>query len=75
MDDSLKFVDGLWTLEWAEISRDHSVHTDRRMDGETDMARTTRLVILTKNIYTLCPEYNIPFYSTINGYKKLCTEP
>jgi len=33
--------------------RDLSVHTDRRTDGQTDMARSTRLVILIKNIYTL----------------------
>jgi len=37
--------------------RDLSVHpdrqTDRRTDGQTDMARSTRLVILIKNIYTV----------------------
>jgi len=36
------------------------------------MARSTRLVILIKNIYTLCyllsEESSIPFYYTINGY-------
>jgi len=29
------------------------IRTDRRTDGRTDMARSTRLVILIKNIYTL----------------------
>jgi len=29
------------------------IRTDRRTDGQTDMARSTRLVILIKNIYTL----------------------
>jgi len=27
---------------------------NRQTDGQTDMARSTRLVILIKNIYTLC---------------------
>jgi len=29
------------------------IRTDRRTDGQTDMARSTPLVILIKNIYTL----------------------
>jgi len=33
--------------------QDLSVHPDRLTDGKTDMARSTRLVILIKNIYTL----------------------
>jgi len=54
--------------------RDLSVHTDRRTDEQTDMARSTRLVILIKNIYTLwvyilSDVSSIPFYSTSNGYK------
>jgi len=32
--------------------RDHSVYTDGQTDGQTHMARSTRLVILVKNIYT-----------------------
>jgi len=53
-------------------------------DGQTDMARSTRLLILIKNIYVyfmgsetlssacyiLSDESSIPFYSTSNGYKK-----
>jgi len=40
-----------------------------RTDGQTDrhMARSTRLVILIKNIL-LADESSIPFYSTSNGY-------
>jgi len=59
-----------------------------RTDGQKDTARSTRLVILIKNIhmyiyvtkdkelillpatYILSVEYNIPFYSTSNGYTK-----
>jgi len=33
--------------------RDHNVYTDRQTDGQMDMAISTRLVILIKNIYTL----------------------
>jgi len=33
--------------------RDLRVRTDRRTDGQTGMARSTCLVILIKNIYTL----------------------
>jgi len=33
--------------------RDLSVHQDRQTDGQAGMARSTRLVILIKDIYTL----------------------
>jgi len=61
-------LDGLWALDPAESNfrlhvksqhsssysfRDLSVNTDRRTDRQTDMTRSTRLVILIKNIYTL----------------------
>jgi len=46
-----------------------------RTNGQTDMARSTRLVILIKNIYIyicyiLSDESSMPFYSTSNGYNK-----
>jgi len=50
-----------------------SVHTDGRTDERTDMARSTRLVILIENIYILygvgnssilSDESSMPFYST-----------
>jgi len=55
-----------------------------RTDIQTDMARSTRLVILVKNVicfmgsisllstcYILSDESSIPFYSTSNGYNQL----
>jgi len=55
-----------------------------RTEGQADMARSTRLVILIKNIYTLWGrkrlllllsyESSIPFYSTSNGYKSTSPE-
>jgi len=33
--------------------RDLGVHTDGRTNGQTDMTRSTRVVILVKDIYTL----------------------
>jgi len=41
--------------------RDHSVHTDRWTGGQPDTARSTRLLILMKNIYTLWGR-NASFY-------------
>jgi len=35
------------------VYRDNSVHTDGQTEGPTDMARSTRLVILIKNICSL----------------------
>jgi len=50
------------------------IRTEGLTDRRTDMARSTRLVILIKNIYTLCyvlsDEHSIPFYSASYGYKK-----
>jgi len=47
-----------------------------RTDGQTDMAGSTRLVILIKNVYTLwgrklSDESSIPLYSMSNGYKNM----
>jgi len=103
-NDFLKFMGGLWALEWAwhlalrkklrnphansqypssYSFRDLIVHTDRQTGGQTDMSRSTRLVILIKNIYTLWGRnasfwllhtflriLNRVYYSTSNVYKK-----
>jgi len=51
-----------------------------RTDGHTILTRSTRLLVLIKNIYTfwgrkcfllLSDESIIPFYSTSNGYNKV----
>jgi len=45
---------GLWALEWAWHSTETKAQLrSQRLTGQTDMARSTRLVILIKNIYTL----------------------
>jgi len=52
--------------------RDLSVHPDRQTDGKTDMARSTRLVILIKNIWGRKP-FLLPvtYFPTNDGYKVL----
>jgi len=44
-----------------------------RTDRQTDMTRSTRLEILTKNLFS--DESSIPFYSTSNGYNNIENHP
>jgi len=76
-----------FTLRVTGITKKSSIveYLDYQIpDTQTDMARSTELVILIKNIYTLrgqkrfllpctyilSDESSVPFYSTSNGYNK-----